>query len=668
MKTLKYILSLCVVILALTTCSDDEKDLNFISNVEAPSDLAMLFQVTQDNTGLVTITPTAQGAIGFDIYFGDDTPDPENFNNGQNTTHTYAEGVYTVTAIAYGVTGLETTFSQELVVSFQAPANVDVVIENDPAISLQVNINATADFAVSFKGSSDGAIVSPVTGNIEDTVTLNFSEAGLYTITVEVMSAAVETVIYTEEFEVTAIEAPLTSAPNPPARSADDIISIYSGAYTNILGVDFFPNWNQSTTYNEFDLAGDTMLQYTDINYQGIDFSGTPVNASAMEFIHVDIWTADANDAKISPISTGPNETAYDLDITAQEWTSFDIPLSFFTDQNPLVDFSQIIQFKLEGAPAGGAIFVDNLYFYRESTDATPFDDGLLTNGDFELGSASWLVGVDPSNAAPVVTDTDGNTYYSVNVTSAGEPYSVNTSQLVELINGETYTLIFDAWSDVNRPILAGIGLSAAPWSNVAEVTNITTTRTTYSYTFEAIGFGASQARVLFDLGAATGVVNLDNVALFLGNGPSTGFDDGLLSNGDFQLGSEFWLVGVDDNSPAPVATDANGNTYYSVNVTSAGDAYSVNLSQKVEIIQDATYTLTFDAASDVDRSFLAGIGLSAAPWSNFTETVNVSTSVTNYSFTFTATGFGAPDARVLFDVGAEVGMVFIDNVSLTIN
>ena len=331
MKTLKYILSLCVVILALTTCSDDEKDLNFISNVEAPSDLAMLFQVTQDNTGLVTIIPTAQGAIGFDIYFGDDTPDPENFNNGQNTTHTYAEGVYTVTAIAYGVTGLETTFSQELVVSFQAPANVDVVIENDPAISLQVNINATADFAVSFKGSSDGAIVSPVTGNIEDTVTLNFSEAGLYTITVEVMSAAVETVIYTEEFEVTAIEAPLTSAPNPPARSADDVISIYSGAYTNILGVDFFPNWNQSTTYNEFDLAGDTMLQYTDINYQGIDFSGTPVNASAMEFIHVDIWTADANDAKISPISTGPNETAYDLDITAQEWTSFDIPLSFFT-------------------------------------------------------------------------------------------------------------------------------------------------------------------------------------------------------------------------------------------------------------------------------------------------------------------------------------------------
>ena len=64
MKILKYILSLCVVVLALTTCSDDEKDLNFISNVEAPSELAMLFQVTQDNTGFVTITPTAEGAVG----------------------------------------------------------------------------------------------------------------------------------------------------------------------------------------------------------------------------------------------------------------------------------------------------------------------------------------------------------------------------------------------------------------------------------------------------------------------------------------------------------------------------------------------------------------------------------------------------------------------------
>ncbi|MBK85949.1 MAG: carbohydrate-binding protein, partial [Flavobacteriaceae bacterium] len=42
------------------------------------------------------------------------------------------------------------------------------------------------------------------------------------------------------------------------------------------------------------------------------------------------------------------------------------------------------------------------------------------------------------------------------------------------------------------------------------------TIRTTYTYTFEAIGFGAPQARVLFDLGADSGVVNIDNVSLIL--------------------------------------------------------------------------------------------------------------------------------------------------------
>ncbi|MDB4108742.1 hypothetical protein N9551_03965, partial [Flavobacteriaceae bacterium] len=139
-----------------------------------------------------------------------------------------------------------------------------------------------------------------------------------------------------------------------------DVISIYSGAYTNITDVDFFPNWDQTTLFNEFDLEGDTMLQYSDLNYQGIDFTSNPVDASFMEYIHVDIWTSDENEAIISPISTGPNETAYELDLTAQQWTSFDIPLSVFTDQNPDVDFADVIQFKLEGSPVGGAIFVDN--------------------------------------------------------------------------------------------------------------------------------------------------------------------------------------------------------------------------------------------------------------------------------------------------------------------
>ncbi len=137
----------------------------------------------------------------------------------------------------------------------------------------------------------------------------------------------------------------------------------------------------------------------------------------------------------------------------------------------------------------------------------------LLTNGNFEAGSAPWIVGVNDAAPAPVVTVAD-NTYYSENVASAGNVYDVNVSQKVEIIQGKTYFLTFDAWSDTNRSIDAGIGLSADPWSNDKETIQITPTRTTFTLTLDSAGFGALDARVLFDIGGEVGEVNIDDVSL----------------------------------------------------------------------------------------------------------------------------------------------------------
>ena len=673
MKSIKNILSLLVIVTTLWSCADDEKNVN-LNNVQAPSALAMAFDVTQDNTGLVTITPTAEGAVSFDIALGDGTAEAIEVENGQNTSHTYAEGTYTVTATAYGITGLSTSLSQELVVSFQAPENLQVTVENDAAVSKQVNVTVTADFAITFDVySGETGVTTPVTANIGETAIVQYTDAGIYDITIEVKGAAIQTTTYIEEdFEVTEILAPTTAAPIPPARQPEDLISIFSDEYSNIPGTNFFPDWGQGgqgSSWAMFDLAGDEMLQYINLSYQGIAFAGGILaDVSNMEYLHLDVWTSQNGDITdletfiINNAGGTVTEAPVTSSLNAGQWTSLDIPISDYTDQGLTV--TEIFQMKFVGTPwAAGTVFIDNIYFYKDPTDA--FDDGLLTNGDFELGSSSWLVGVDDSSAAPVVTDADGNQHYSVDVTNAGDPWSVNTSQKVEIINGQTYTLIFDAWSDTNRPILAGLGLSAGPWTNVVETVNITTTRTTYSYTFDAVNFGDPQARVLFDLGAAAGQVNLDNVALFLGNGP---FNDGLLNNGDFELGSESWLVGVDDSSAAPVVTDADGNQHYSVDVTNAGDPWSVNTSQKVEIITGSSYTLTFDAWSDTNRPILAGLGLSAGPWTNVVETVDITTTRTTYSLTFNAVTFGDPQARVLFDLGAAVGQVNLDNVSLVLN
>ena len=140
----------------------------------------------------------------------------------------------------------------------------------------------------------------------------------------------------------------------------------------------------------------------------------------------------------------------------------------------------------------------------------------LLNNGDFESGSDSWIIGVDENTTVPTETN-DGNNYYSENVLVAGTAYSVNLSQKLEIINGNSYTLKFDAWSDRNRSIIAGIGLNSDPWDSEIQTINITTERTTYSMTLEPT-FGNSNARVLFDLGAELGLVNIDDVSLINNN------------------------------------------------------------------------------------------------------------------------------------------------------
>ena len=196
--------------------------------------------------------------------------------------------------------------------------------------------------------------------------------------------------------------------------------------------------------------------------------------------------------------------------------------------------------------------------------------------------------------------------------------------------------------------------------TNTGAPLNITTSRTTYTFTYAEVGFGATNARVLFDIGGEVGLVNIDNVSLVLGTG-------NLLTNGNFEAGSAPWIVGVNDAEAAPVVTVAD-NTYYSRNVTAAGNVYDVNVSQKVEIIQGKTYFLTFVAWSDTNRSIDAGIGLSADPWSNDKETINITPTKTTFTLTLEAADFGATDARVLFDIGGEVGEVNIDDVSLSMN
>ncbi|WP_157614046.1 hypothetical protein [Pseudotamlana agarivorans] len=392
MKITKYILQIFLLTCLVMGCTEDE-NLDYVNDIKAPTNVAAAVSVTQDNTGLVTIAPLGEGVVSFLVDYGDGSEVSDPITPGKTTQHTYSEGSYDAVVTAIGLNGLETKATQNIMVSFKAPENLMVTIENDPAISKQVNVTAMADYALSYEVyfGEDGND-TPVAGNIGETVSYQYQNAGLYTIRIVAMSAAIETLEYIEEFEVTAILQPLDPAPKP-TKAATDVISVFSDKYANPDPIDYYPNWGQTTTYAQIQVAGDNIIQYGELTYQGIDFNTVPIDASTMEFIHVDVWSAEDYTINISPISGGPNEAAYPMVLTANQWNSVDIPVSHFTDLNPAVDFSNIIQFKFDGVPSGeGTIFVDNLYFYKESS---PVQTGIV--GNWKLASVAGALGVGPS-------------------------------------------------------------------------------------------------------------------------------------------------------------------------------------------------------------------------------------------------------------------------------
>ena len=67
MKNIKYIYKTLLVLLVIAACTE-ANDLEFLENVPPPSNVSASYDVTQDNTGMVTITPTAEVANSYKVW------------------------------------------------------------------------------------------------------------------------------------------------------------------------------------------------------------------------------------------------------------------------------------------------------------------------------------------------------------------------------------------------------------------------------------------------------------------------------------------------------------------------------------------------------------------------------------------------------------------------
>ncbi|WNH14018.1 glycosyl hydrolase family 16 [Thalassobellus suaedae] len=174
-------------------------------------------------------------------------------------------------------------------------------------------------------------------------------------------------------------------APTPPERNTDNVISIFSDAYTNVP-VSLISDFGefQNSTLNAFKAGEDNILNYNDVNFFGIEFNGDipTINASDMTLLHMDVFVIDAlqpgaaltiqlrnigpnNIIETNIFTGGPSGDDTQIQtsptLSAGQWISVDFNITGLTDRSAL---GQIV-FVSDNTAGPKSFYVDNIYFYK---------------------------------------------------------------------------------------------------------------------------------------------------------------------------------------------------------------------------------------------------------------------------------------------------------------
>lgn len=185
----------------------------------------------------------------------------------------------------------------------------------------------------------------------------------------------VDNILYTTEAQVTGPEAPTAGAESPTVN-ASNVISLFSNSYTNVNVDTWKTSWSNATL-TDTTIASDNMKRYSKLDFVGVETTGANlVNASAMNYFHIDFWTNNATTFRVKLVDFGADkaygggdDTEHEIASTAHptgEWVSWHLPFSAFTNLKNRGSIAQII---FSAIPAGNAnIFIDNVFFTTESS------------------------------------------------------------------------------------------------------------------------------------------------------------------------------------------------------------------------------------------------------------------------------------------------------------
>ncbi|PKB17269.1 hypothetical protein [Flavobacterium sp. 5] len=144
MKKIKFIFSLVALMAVAISCSIEGISDDTSLRGSATENVNILFDISDDNSGNVKISPTADGASSFIVDYGQGTDGPVTLKAGENATHAYPEGDYTVKVTTVSISGATSESTAPLKVVYRAPENLAITTIDETKVS------ATADYASSF--------------------------------------------------------------------------------------------------------------------------------------------------------------------------------------------------------------------------------------------------------------------------------------------------------------------------------------------------------------------------------------------------------------------------------------------------------------------------------------------------------------------------------------
>ena len=189
MKKITITFSLLALIAGLSGCKKDgiDDDLSFLNSATTANN-GKIFDISNDNSGNVKITPTGEGASSYIVGYGHGTGAGASavVMPGYSTTHSYPEGSYTVTIASKSISGQESTATYPLQLTYRPPENI-VVTTTTNVHNLKVKATAlyVASFLVYF-GDVANETGTPMAIGAE--VSHNYTTAGNYDVKVVALS------------------------------------------------------------------------------------------------------------------------------------------------------------------------------------------------------------------------------------------------------------------------------------------------------------------------------------------------------------------------------------------------------------------------------------------------------------------------------------------------